>query len=226
MKDVKLFIAVPSTQTWEADFGMDLVFLMNYLTSHAEVDKGEVVGFRLHNKRGSILANMREWLVQEAIEGGATHLLFIDSDQTFPRDLFHRLYNRHKNVVAVNVTTKMLPPSTTARQKGGDAGIPVYTGEHDTELLKVWRVGTGIMLLDLNLFKREGMEGPWFNQRWNKENNAYVGEDWAFCEKLEQSGINIYVDQDVSREIGHIGKLTYGHDMVAPNLGELKNGTA
>ena len=211
MKKVRLVIAVPSQQTWDADFGMDLVFMMNYLTSHPEFDTGAVEGFRLHNKRGSILANMREWLIQEAIKGEATHLLFIDSDQTFPRDLFHRLVNRGKKVVAANITTKSLPPSTTARVSDG---VPLITGEHDTDLVKVWRVGTGIMLIDLNVFKREGMAGPWFNQRWNEGQNAYVGEDWAFCEKLEQAGVGIYVDQDVSRQVGHIGRLTYGHDMV------------
>jgi len=211
MKKVRLVIAVPSQQTWDADFGMDLVFMMNYLTSHPEFATGTVEGFRLHNKRGSILANMREWLIQEAIKGEATHLLFIDSDQTFPRDLFHRLVNHGKKVVAANITTKTLPPSTTARVSDG---VPLLTGEHDTDLVKVWRVGTGIMLIDLNVFKREGMAGPWFNQRWNEEQNAYVGEDWAFCEKLERAGVGIYVDQDVSREVGHIGRLTYGHDMV------------
>lgn len=213
MRKIKLVVAVPSTQTWDAGFGMDLVFLMNYLTSHMEFNGGILAGFRLHNKRGSILANMREWLVQEAIEGGATHLLFIDSDQTFPRDTFHRLVEHNKNVVACNITTKMLPPSTTARLA---EGVPLYTKEHDRDLVKVWRVGTGIMLLDLNLFKRDGMTGPWFNQRWNKENNAYVGEDWAFCEKLEKAGVNIYVDQALSGEVCHIGKLSYGHDMVIP----------
>lgn len=213
MKEIRLVIAVPSQQSWDADFGMSVVFLTNYLATHAAIGtKG--IQFRLHNKRGSILANMREWMIQDALKNDATHVLFIDSDQTFPCDLFHRLMQHNKNVVAANITTKMLPPSTTARLKGGVHGVPLITNEADTDLVKVWRVGTGIMLLDLNLFKREGMQGPWFNQRWNEKLNAYVGEDWAFCEKLEQAGVGIYVDQGVSRDVGHIGKLTYSHDMV------------
>jgi len=216
MKEIRLVVAVPSQQTWDADFGMSIVFLMNHLASHGQVED-KVISFRLHNKRGSILANMREWLIQDAIKNDATHLLFIDSDQTFPRDLFHRLMKHKKKVVAVNVATKMLPPTPTARLEGGVAGVPLYTREDSTELVKVWRVGTGVMLIDLNVFKREGMESPWFNQRWDEELNAYVGEDWAFCEKLEKAGVGIYVDQEVSREIGHIGKLEYSHDMVIPD---------
>ena len=215
MKEIRLVIAVPSQQTWEADFGMSMMFLTNFLATHGAIGtKG--IQFRVHNKRGSILANMREWMIQEALAGDATHVLFLDSDQTFPMDLFHRLMRHGKKVVAANITTKVLPPSTTARLKGGVHGVPLITGENAEDLVKVWRVGTGIMLLDLNLFKREGMQGPWFNQRWDGELNAYVGEDWAFCEKLEQAGVGIYVDQDVSRSVGHIGKLTYSHDMVLP----------
>ena len=217
MKEIRLVVAVPSTQTWDAEFGMSLVFFTNYLASHGAIGK-KAIQFRVHNKRGSILANMREWLIQDAIKNDATHLLFIDSDQTFPRDLFHRLYAHEKKVVAANITTKMLPPSPTARLKGGKAGIPLFTGEDDTDLVEVWRVGTGIMLLDLNLFKRKGMEGAWFNQYWKEELNSYVGEDWAFCEKLEKAGHRIYVDQGLSREVGHIGKLCYAHDMVVPEL--------
>lgn len=213
MKEVRLVIAVPSQQTWDADFGMCLMFLTNYIASHGQVDK-KAIKYRVHNKRGSILANMREWLIQDAIEGGATHVLFLDSDQTFPRDLFHRLYARKKQIVAANITTKTLPPSTTARHEGGKYGYPIQTRENDTHLEEVWRVGTGIMLVDLNVFKREGMEGPWFNQYWKEEHNAYVGEDWAFCEKLEKAGVRLYIDHDVSREVGHIGRLTYSHDMV------------
>lgn len=215
MKEIRLVIAVPSTQTWDAEFGMSMVFLTNYLASHGAIGT-KAIQFRLHNKRGSILANMRESLVQDAIKNKATHLLFIDSDQTFPADLFHRLMAHGKKIVAANIVTKMLPPSTTARLKGGVHGVPVFTGEHDEDLVKVWRVGTGIMLIDLNVFKREGMEGPWFNQYWKPELNSYVGEDWAFCEKLEAAGVGIYVDQSVSREVGHVGKLTYAHDMVIP----------
>jgi len=216
MKEIRLVIAVPSTQTWDAGFGMSLVFLTNYIASHGEID-GKVIQYRVHNKRGSILASMRESLVQEAVKNKATHLLFIDSDQIFPADLFHRLMKHDKQVVGVNIATKMLPPSPTARLADE---VPLFTKEKDTGLVKVWRVGTGIMLLKLSLFNKEGMEAPWFNQRWNAKQNTYVGEDWAFCEKLEAAGIKIYVDQGVSWEVGHIGKLTYGHDMIVDTMRE------
>ena len=215
MKEIRLVICVPSTNSWEAQFGMSLVFLTNYLASHGVVE-GKECSFMVHNKRGSILANMRQNMVEEALKNHATHLLFIDSDQTFPRDTFHRLMRHKKQVVAANIATKMIPSSPTARVPGnGSLGIPVETTLESPELQEVWRVGTGIMLIDLNVFKREGLKtGPWFTQRWNEETGAYVGEDWAFCEELSNAGVHLYVDHKLSLEVGHLGTLNYGHDLV------------
>jgi len=216
MKRVKVVIGVPSGESWSAKFGMDLTFLTNYLASHYELFDKAVISFVVMNPRGSILAASRERVIKTAIQQQATHVLFIDSDQTFPKDLFHRLYKHKKHVVAANIATKMIPPSMTARIKDADhpAGKPLYTGEDSTGLVEVWRVGTGVMLIDLNVFKRKGMEQPWFEQKWNPELEDYTGEDWAFLDKIEASGAKIYVDQDVSKEIGHVGPLKYIYDMV------------
>jgi hypothetical protein len=196
---------------------MSLLFLTNYLASHGEID-GKPVHYMVHNKRGSILAQMRQSQVELALENKATHLLFIDSDQTFPRDLFHRLFAHRKQVVSVNVATKCIPANSTARLKGPTCeGIPLYTTPESTELVEVWRIGTGIMLIDLNIFKREGLKTPpWFDQVWSEETQSYIGEDWGFCQKLEDAGVKLWVDQDLSREVGHIGALNYGHDLVVP----------
>ena len=215
-KEIRLLIAIPSTDKWDADFGMSLVFLTNFIASRGSI-KGKPITFRVHNKRGSILANMRQDLVDQAVKNHATHILFIDSDQVFPADTFHRLMHHEKKVVACNVATKATPSNPTARLKGdGNNGVPLYTTPEDKDLVEVWRVGTGVMLIDVNVFKREGIERPYFTQRWNAKLDSYVGEDWAFCEMLEKAGVKLYVDQDLSQEIGHVGRLTYGHDLVVP----------
>jgi hypothetical protein len=201
---------------------MSLMFMCNYLASHAEID-GKKMHYMVHNKRGSILAQMRQSQLESAIENKATHLLWVDSDQTFPRDLVHRLLERKKQVVAANVATKVIPAAPTARMRGETLeGTPLYTTPESTGVVQVWRIGTGVMLIDMNIFKRkELVEGPWFSQYWNTDLGSYVGEDWAFCDRLEEAGVKIYVDQDVSKEVGHLGILEYGHDLVVPE--ELKN---
>jgi hypothetical protein len=212
-KKLKLVIAVPSRDEWLAKFGMSLLFMVQQLNN-------QIPGFAeqqavVLNKRGSILAQMRQKIIEQALAMQATHVLFVDSDQTFPADLVHRLLQHNVPVVACNVATKTIPSSPTARAKGDTpAGVPVPTLETSTGLQKVWRIGTGVMLIDLRIFKRPGMEAPWFSQRWDETIGEYVGEDWAFCEKLESAGVHIYIDHDVSKEIGHVGTMEYDHSLV------------
>lgn len=207
---IKVMVCIPSLNTWEADFGMSLAFMVNFCTKNSVV-RNKHLHVQLHNHKGSILAQSRQRMVDIAVKGGATHVLFVDTDQTFPPDTLHRLLLANKKVVACNIATKMLPSSGTARFKDGTI---LRTEESDVGLIKVWRVGTGVMLIDLAVFKRKGMQRPYFSQYWSKDLDAYVGEDWAFCEMVESSGCSIYVEQRLSYEIGHLGKLNYTHDIV------------
>jgi hypothetical protein len=153
-------------------------------------------------------------LIDDALAANRTHLLFIDSDQTFPANLVHLLARHGKNVVACNVATKVIPSSPTARNfnpnyAGGDV---VFTNAESKGLEKVWRIGTGVMLLNLQVMKH--IPKPWFETIWWPPINDFMGEDWYFCQKLEEAGVQLWIDHDVSKEIGHIGTYTYGHDDV------------
>jgi hypothetical protein len=63
------------------------------------------------------------------------------------------------------------------------------------------------MLIKTSVFER--IEKPWFPITWNEENGDYTGEDWNFCAICQENGIDIYIDHDLSKQIGHIGSLTY-----------------
>lgn len=226
MKTLKLVIGVPSGQTWDAEFGMCLLFLSNYLVSHP-IEGFKDVQMGIRNIKGSILPNMRQDIVADAIKEGASHVLFIDSDQTFPADVVHRLIAHRKQVVACNITTKGMYPNPTARKKGATkAGDLIFSNENSPKLEQVWRIGTGIMLIDLNLFKRPGAERPWFTPVWQEDLNQYSGEDWGFCDFLDRIGVKMWVDHRVSLEVGHRGMLTFTHDMVDDRDGTLSSKSA
>jgi len=215
MKENRVVVAIPSGDTWDARFAMSMVFMSCYVAANHHIN-GKTTHFHVHNKKGSILCAIRQGIIETAILNKATHVLFIDSDQTFPKDILNRLMAHNKPIVAVNIATKTFPSSSTARKKGKDIrGVPVYTHQDSTGVEEVWRVGTGIMLIDLKVFKREKMpEAPWFNMEWNPEVGHYMGEDWYFCKCLEEAGVPIYIDHDLSNEVGHMGKLEYTIDMV------------
>lgn len=211
LRTFKLFVAVPSGEYWHRLFGTSLAMMIGELACKPVLNY-QAVDFRIHNVRGSILPRSRERLTDLALAWGASHMLFVDSDMAFPSDLVHRLAAHQKWIMACNCATKQIPASTTARLKSitKQGGEPVYSDKSGIE--KVWRVGTGVMLIDMRVFLK--IKKPWFPITWIPEINNYEGEDWGFCRKAEEAGLAIYVDHDASRLIGHAGEMVYSHDLV------------
>lgn len=211
-RKLNLLIGAPSTGMWTSGFGMCLQNMMGHLMSTP------VPGFREQRMqpevvKGSILPRSRGNLVKRALKEQFTHLLFIDTDQTFPRETAHRLLQHRKDVVGCNIATKEIPASPTARRKSSSPdGEPVYTDSDSPPLEKVWRLGTGIMLIDVRVFKKIGP--GCFEIRWIEEIQDYRGEDWNMCLEMERAGFDIWVDHKLSDEVGHLGEFKYTHDVV------------
>ena len=214
-----VFIGIPSNGDWKAEFGMSLAGLIARAGTPGAGNCPVIEGLRLWNARGSILPRSRTTLAQKALESGATHLLFLDSDMVFPPDTLHRLLSWRKSVVACNCPTKMLPSTPTARGFSETAltGVPLYSKPGDGGLEKVWRVGTGVMLVETRVFHT--LPQPWFPITWDDKLQDYRGEDWSFVEALEKAGIPTWIDTRLSRQIGHVGDLRFEHSHV-----EIPNG--
>lgn len=209
---IRLLVAVPGAN-WESDFGMSLANMVR------ELGQRPMAGVKNHafsimNTKGSRLGTIRHQLADAAVESKSTHVLFLDTDHAFPAALAHVLISRRCDVIAVNCVTKTIPAIPTARDfdENDPAGKPIPI-EADTEIpvRRVWRVGMGAMLINVDVFKR--LEKPWFGQRWDPRVNDDVGEDWYFCEQLEKAGIPIYIDQQLSPLVTHIGRAHYHWEM-------------
>jgi hypothetical protein len=215
-RKLNIMVGFPAGELWHGGFGMCLVNLCTHLMS------APVPGYRFQRMvpvqlKGSILSRSRAKLVQEARKQGCNKLLYIDTDQTFPRDTAHRLLQHDKNVIGCNIATKQIPATTTARRKSPHFwGEPVFTDPDSPSLEKVWRLGCGVMLLDLRVFEKIGL--GCFEVKWIDEIQDYQGEDWSMCEALERCGIDIWVDHKLSNEIGHLGEYKYTHDVVGEKV--------
>lgn len=208
MKNPSVFIGIPSGSDWKADFGMSLAALM---ASAGRPLKGGgfIERVQLWNTKGSILSRSRHTLVRKAQELECSHIFFIDSDMVFPNWTLHALLSHDKAVVAANCAVKQLPSLPTARQQGDKPAGTLVDSRETRGISRVWRVGTGVMLLKTSVFN--SIQQPWFDITWNEANDDYTGEDWSLCEKLDAAGIPVYVDHDLSRHIGHVGSYTYEH---------------
>lgn len=214
---VSVVLGIPSNGFWHDDFGMCMCNLIGFFNRTAVPGYRDGQTLIPFNTKGSILSRSRRNIVRIALERKATHVLFLDSDQTFPPDVLHRLLAADKDIVAANIATKQLPASPTARKHDGTFfGALVYTDEQSTGLERVWRVGTGIMLVKRRVFEALGPKD--FEIRWKPDIEDYMGEDWAFVEAAEGAGFECWIDHDLSKQVSHIGMLRYTHDYV----GEVK----
>lgn len=203
-----VFIGIPSGSDWKADFGMSLAGMVA-ASGKPLKGGGHIERLEMWNTKGSVLSRSRQTLVNRALELRCTHLLFVDSDMTFPKWTLHQLLSANKAIVAANCPVKTIPSSPTARQKGDTVAGKLVHSVDNAGLEKVWRVGTGVMLIQTKVF--QDVPKPWFEVLWNGDIEDYTGEDWKFCEKLDQAGIPIWIDHDLSKHIGHVGSYTYTH---------------
>lgn len=209
---LKVLVAVPSGPYWNAKFAVDLINLVaNFPNQRTPGYRSQEL--RVANVRSSILSKNRLDAVKMARENRCSHVLFLDTDHTFPRDLPQRLAAHGKLVVAANCVTKTLPANPTARARGEDPrGSVVYTDPDSSGLEQVWRIGTGVMMIAVSVFEKIG-NGVW-DMKYLPEADTYQGEDWSFCEACEKADIPLYIDHDLSLEIGHEGHLVFTHDYV------------
>lgn len=208
--EVSLAICIPSMGEWKADFGYAAMQMVAYISCN--LFDGRSRNCVVLDKRTSLLARSRQECLEDALLHNCTHALFLDSDQAFPQDTAHQLLKWGKPIVAANIAVKTMPSFPTARLRGATSfGIPLESrGKVGIE--KVWRIGTGVMMIDLSILK--DIPKPWFEVCYSKANAQFIGEDWYFLGKVEKAGHDIYVDHDLSKQIGHTGNYVYTHSNI------------
>lgn len=150
---------------------------------------------------GSCLPQGRIKLVSHARAWDATHILWIDSDMTFPPDTLRRLLSHEVRVVGINYMGRRdrLPTSYMTKSDY------YWMVESDQELRKVYHVATGLLLTDITVF--DEIPHPYFNFEPLAVN--WKGDDEYFTDRLREAGIDIYCDAKLSHECGHVGEVLF-----------------
>ena len=150
---------------------------------------------------GTVLSNQRQILLDTAInDHDADHIMWFDSDMTFPEDVIVRLLEHKKNVVCATYS-KRVPPFHPTAFTDIDPVEPVDTTDHG--LIKIRYTGFGCVLMKAAI--ADSMPSPHFPLAWHAPSGTWHGEDMGFCDLLKENGFNIYCDLDLSRQIGHLG---------------------
>lgn len=186
-----LAVAFCSGEMVHADFATSLAMLVGYTHN---------VAVSVINAKSSVVAGGRSECVETALENGMTHLLFIDTDQTFPPDTAMRLLKAKKKIIGATCRKRTPPHDLTHRELDGSPGVIVPT---DSGLREVGSIGTGCLLIDLWVFN--GLKKPFFHFNTVPDRHFPEGEDFVFCTNARAAGHSIWLDVELSREVGHIG---------------------
>lgn len=186
-------ICVPTNGMVHANFAYCLVDAVRFTES-----EGISVSVVMHE--GTVLSNQRQQIAAEAIlEHRADHLMWLDSDMTFPADTILRLLSRRKDVVCAAYSKRVEPFIPTAFTDI-DPVVPVAISG---KLRRVKYAGMGCMLVNTDVMHR--LTTPWFPLIWHEPSQSWHGEDMGFCDLLDAQGIPVWCDIPLSLDLGHIG---------------------
>ena len=123
-KKIKIAICVPCRETVHSLFSYNLIQMVQWCDS-----AGYKVSVLMDS--GSWISRQRQNLTKSAIEIGATHILWLDSDMMFPVNIIETMLRYNLDIVACNYSTRTVPFKGVAYTKIGDwnSWLRPYTGK-------------------------------------------------------------------------------------------------
>lgn len=195
---MKLLIGVPTLDYVHSDFVRCLAALMLKL-------KDDGVDFELTIESGTLVYTARERVAQKAMNGGFTHVLWLDSDMIFSPEIVYDLlfcgkdfvtgvYHARRKGYASCIFTKL--------DFGEIDGVANFerAESYPAEPFRIAGCGFGCVLVKTDVLTNVCLNrGVCFTPTPN------FGEDLAFCKRATDLGHEIWCDPSVV--CGHIGHI-------------------
>jgi hypothetical protein len=195
---MRLAIGGPTRDLVPAAFAVDVAQLYAYTRERGPWGTDVTIGWMA----STYIHVGREFFLEAALKQGATHVLWLDSDMSVPRETAVLLYMHDQPIVACNYRVRQ--PSGLFTAFNGDERVP--TTAESTGLEAVDYCGMGAMLMRTDVVA--DLPRPWFRHGLNDQGGD-IGEDVGFCRALRAAGHTVFIDHDLSKTVGHIGQHTY-----------------
>lgn len=195
---MKLLIGVPTTDFVHVEFLISLTALIQRL-------KDEEIDFELLIESGTLVYLARERIAQKAINEHFTHVLWLDSDMVFNKDLLDDLMFSGKPFISGVYQARRKGYSSVIFTKldlGEIDGVPMCERceTYPTETFEIAACGFGCVLIETSILEDViSTKGTCFSPTPN------FGEDLAFCKRATDLGHKIYCDPLVV--CGHIAHI-------------------
>lgn len=194
---MRLVIGGPTLALVPASFAIDLAMLL-----HRTLEHGPWAGVTLGYVGATYVHVGREGVLERTLTAQATHLLWLDTDMQVPPDTAIRLAAHDRPIVACNCVMKDPRQIFTAVRDG----VRIATRPDSHWLEAVDTVGLAVLLMRTDVVR--DLPRPWF-RHGTTEDGGDIGEDLMFCHALRAAGHTIWIDHDLSKEVGHIGQFTF-----------------
>lgn len=149
---------------------------------------------------GSVIADKRNKICQDALAMGADYVFFVDSDVQFAPDTLSRLMALNKDVVGAMYFRTYHPyqPNLTEKvTKDGKTLLLVPETWEREKPFKCWSVGTGTMLIKTSVLRalQKELGNEWF--RFGHIDGIPAGEDVFFCNEAGKAGFEVWCDPTI-----------------------------
>lgn len=165
-----------------------------------------IAALKVNTIQGTYIHTSRNDLAKQAMADGADYILWLDDDMRFPKDVLIRLLQRREKFVGVNYPTRIAPFAPVAIESI-DPPVKHMPTPDSPALSSVEAIGFGVVLLHTEVLNN--IRYPWFENYRDTERNRWVGEDVDFCNKARAAGYEVFVDNELSAEIAHVGTFEY-----------------
>ena len=152
------------------------------------------------------VAHNRNDLVKQALNDGVSHLIMLDSDQIYEKDIIIKLAAwaaKGKNCV-VGPVHRRYDPFELILMRGEPDNYRWISDEekYSGDLIEIDAAGTGCIMFSMLALLDLPM--PWFEISKTPEGQT-MGEDVRFCYHLRKAGYQIQADTSI--EIGHLAEI-------------------
>jgi hypothetical protein len=155
----------------------------------------------------SLLAESRCLLADKGLRWGADYIFWMDADHVFPPNALARLLARSEPIVGANYPRRNTSEPTALALDGRPLSFEARG------LVAAATLGLGLCLIDAQVFRK--VPKPYFRIEHAAE-GVPVSEDYYFFHKARAAGWHVYVDADLSLEVGHIGNHVFTPNSALP----------
>lgn len=195
---VKVLLAMPTPAMLHAETNDSLDLIKMDLAEHG-IDAMSI------KTEGVYVFKQRNLIVKNAQRNGCSHIFMLDNDMVTPSHIVRRFLAFNLDIISTNYVIKA--KRGKCKFSCVDENFKtINLTENSVGLQKVYAAPTGTMLIRTSIFDK--IPYPYFAHNeitLSDGTKDELGEDTDFCVKANKAGFEIYVDNDLSKQIEHIG---------------------